>query len=240
MECCGCRWYTADHYRNFILEIMSTLEDTLNNIVNYFKNLLIIQYHDKPKAQATIEAITRLTLADGLLFQIKDAFRIKTAAGVQLDAIGDYAGIDRFFIFGDRTQLNDNEYRILIQLKRLQNSSNHSHRSIDEGLFNTFGNKIYATTDNDMTMNYFIDRTSEIIIYAGIYKNAFPRPMGIGLLFILLDNATYPNKKYFGFGSYDVNIDPLVTDYDIGGFDDYDNTNDTNSYWLTYDDIVIP
>ena len=66
-------------------------------ILDYYKNLLIIQYHEKPKAQATIEALVRVILADGILLDIDNAFNLDTAVGVQLDTIGKYVGIDRFY-----------------------------------------------------------------------------------------------------------------------------------------------
>lgn len=70
---------------------------TLNNFIDYYTNLLIVQYHNKPKAKATIELMTRLLWADMALMQLRDAFDWRTATGVQLDTIGKWVGVDRFY-----------------------------------------------------------------------------------------------------------------------------------------------
>lgn len=69
----------------------------LNNFIDYYTNLLIVQYHNKPKAKATIELMTRLFWADMALMQVRDAFDWRTATGVQLDIIGKWIGVDRFY-----------------------------------------------------------------------------------------------------------------------------------------------
>jgi len=70
---------------------------------NYFANLLIIQYHDKPKAVATIKALLSIlnpinqATGNWLINDIRDAFNLDTAVGEQLDWIGKYVGVDRFY-----------------------------------------------------------------------------------------------------------------------------------------------
>jgi hypothetical protein len=65
--------------------------------LNYYKNLLIIQYNNKPKAQETIELNLNALLKDDILNQLEDAFNLETAIGKQLDILGKYIGLDRFF-----------------------------------------------------------------------------------------------------------------------------------------------
>lgn len=69
----------------------------VDDIINYYANLLIIQYHDQPKAQATIELFAKELLASNILIDIQDAYDIDTAVGVQLDVIGKYAGVNRYY-----------------------------------------------------------------------------------------------------------------------------------------------
>lgn len=69
----------------------------VTDIIEYYSNLLIIQYNQKPKAKATIEAFVNELLASGILFDIRDAFNIETAVGVQLDILGKYVDLDRFY-----------------------------------------------------------------------------------------------------------------------------------------------
>lgn len=69
----------------------------IQGIIDYYTNLLIIQYNDQPKARATIALMVEQLEANGILFQVRDAFSVDDAVGVQLDIIGKYVGIDRYF-----------------------------------------------------------------------------------------------------------------------------------------------
>lgn len=71
--------------------------EVLEELKNYYANLLIIQYHGKPKATANIKMFAELILASLIIFQIRDSFDWKTATGNQLDIIGKWLGIDRFY-----------------------------------------------------------------------------------------------------------------------------------------------
>ena len=75
------------------MDYIATLED----LKKYYANLLIIQYNGKPKARATIELMVKLLYVNMVLLQIRDAFDWKTAVGVQLDIIGDWVGVNRFY-----------------------------------------------------------------------------------------------------------------------------------------------
>lgn len=68
----------------------------MEELLNYYRNLLIIQYHNKPKAKATIDAFVNLLWANFVLKQMRDAFDVDTAVGKQLDIIGLWVGVDRF------------------------------------------------------------------------------------------------------------------------------------------------
>lgn len=70
-------------------------ETEVENVKNYYADLLIIQYRQKPKARATIKLGTGLYLCDGLLFQMNNILDIDTAIGVQLDLIGKILGQPR-------------------------------------------------------------------------------------------------------------------------------------------------
>ena len=55
-------------------------------LVEYYVNLLIIQYHNKPKAKATIRAfVSQLLEFYSLIKEIQFAYGIETAIGDQLD-----------------------------------------------------------------------------------------------------------------------------------------------------------
>ena len=74
-------------------------------LIEYYQDLLIVQYHDKPKAKAMIKAEMEETLANLLEIQVRDAFDVDTAVGVQLDIIGKWVGVDRIF----KGQMFDNK-----------------------------------------------------------------------------------------------------------------------------------
>lgn len=57
-------------------------------VKEYYANLLILQYHSKPKARETVKVSADLYLADGLLFQFENLLDIDSAQGAQLDIIG--------------------------------------------------------------------------------------------------------------------------------------------------------
>lgn len=66
------------------------------DIIEYYKNLLILQYRNKAKAVATIENIAKIILQDNILLNIESAFNPETAVGKQLDILAKYLGLDRF------------------------------------------------------------------------------------------------------------------------------------------------
>ena len=69
----------------------------VTDLINYYQNLLIIQYHDQPKAQATIDLLVGTALASGILQDIQEGFNIDTAVGAQLDILGKYVDLTRSF-----------------------------------------------------------------------------------------------------------------------------------------------
>ncbi len=75
----------------------------INELIDYYVNLLIIQYNDKPKARATIALFAEILLANGIIFQVQDGYDIDTAIGLQLDTVAKYIGSTRFYSGQDLT-----------------------------------------------------------------------------------------------------------------------------------------
>lgn len=69
----------------------------VTDLVEFYRNLLIIQYNRRPKASATMKLLAETMLANGIYFDVLNGYSVETAVGVQLDVIGKYVGIDRFF-----------------------------------------------------------------------------------------------------------------------------------------------
>lgn len=60
----------------------------LSEVKEYYADLLILQYHSKPKARETVKIGVDIYSGDGLVFQLPDILDIDTAQGAQLDIIG--------------------------------------------------------------------------------------------------------------------------------------------------------
>ena len=183
--------------------------------MNYYSNLLILQYHNKPKARATIEATTDL-MPDNLIQDVISGFDINTAAGKQLDILGEYIGLDRNYIDdGSVTLLSDDDYRVLLKLKIVCNTSDFSHKNIDESLYEVFGTDIRMDSIGNMKMTYFIPAEAVTVIRAAIQKGVLPKPMGVDMSYVI----EY-DQKFFAFCSYENTTAVYKT-----GFRDYNNPN---------------
>lgn len=71
--------------------------ETVVQLIDYYCQLLIIQYHEQPKAQATIAAYIKALLANAVALDVQNGYNVDTAIGVQLDVLGKYADINRFY-----------------------------------------------------------------------------------------------------------------------------------------------
>lgn len=74
---------------------MSLTTDEINDVIEDYINLLILQYRDKPNAVQQIKDYVSGVFSDGLVFDVRDGFNINTAVGKQLDILGKYIGADR-------------------------------------------------------------------------------------------------------------------------------------------------
>ena len=190
---------------------------------SYYSNLLIMQYHNKPKAKATIEATVGL-LPDDLIMEVINGFDIETAVGKQLDILGEYVGVDRYYLVDNQAELlNDEDYRILIKLKAISNTSDLSYKSLEEALYNFFGNSVRMDSVGNMEMTYFVPKNKTPIIQAAIQKEVLPRPMGVRCSYII----EY-DKRFFGFCTYQNQTAVYKT-----GFRTYNNPNKVGEV-LTY------
>lgn len=98
-------------------------QEFIDSLVDYYTNLLIVQYNNLPKANATIGLLVEEALANGVYWDVEKAYNIlqipqpvwdapgqdwdepgefwdilpDIAVGKQLDIIGKYVGVDRFY-----------------------------------------------------------------------------------------------------------------------------------------------
>lgn len=74
----------------------------ITELTDYYANLLILQYNNLTKAAATIKLLASTFLAQGVGIDVQNAYNIDsslgaTAIGVQLDVLGKYAGVNRYY-----------------------------------------------------------------------------------------------------------------------------------------------
>lgn len=74
----------------------------IDSLVSYYANLLILQYKNLPKSSATIELLATTLLANGVATDVAAAYNIDpelgpTAVGKQLDVLGKYIGVTRYY-----------------------------------------------------------------------------------------------------------------------------------------------
>lgn len=72
---------------------------TDQELIDYYVNLLIIQYKTLPNATGTIAALATEVVASQIYNQVLNGFELQTAIGKQLDILADYVGAPRT-IFG--------------------------------------------------------------------------------------------------------------------------------------------
>lgn len=68
---------------------------TTAELIEYYKNLLIIQYRTRSKALATVATYVGEIVADQIIDQVRSGFDLSTAIGAQLDILGTYKGVNR-------------------------------------------------------------------------------------------------------------------------------------------------
>ena len=193
----------------------------ISEIVNLYKQLLIVQYADKPKAQATIELYINELLADGIYWEVNDAYNIDTAVGVQLDILGKYIGLTRDY---NGLLLSDDDYRFLLLLKIAKNYTNHSTYEIATDLFRLFDDEVIMIDNFNMSISYFASPTLLATAIIARNKKCLPKPAGVNINLIEIND-------YFVYGNYNDNSEVIgfgfadYTDSDVqgGDFSQYNN-----------------
>lgn len=201
---------------------------TIQELAEYYSGLLIAQYKNKSKAKATIELIIKILIPENsgtenlLILDVQDAFDINTAVGVQLNILDKYIGC------GGRGTLDDDDFRFLLKLKIIQNSSDHSFKSINDSLYSFFGTDVYMTSSGNMSLTYYVPSSITSIIDTIISRKLLPVPMGVDFQAVLVSSG----GGYFGFSRYESSVQPA------NGFTTYsDITKDGDI--LMYDDILL-
>lgn len=172
---------------------------TTQELINYYANLLIIQYIGKPKAYATIQALVKMVVMDQLPLAAQNAFNMDgTAIGVQLDVLGKYVGVTRngYDLFGNPITLNDADFFTFIKLAIITNSAGSDLNTIQNLLNQFFPGEVFVFDHKDMRMSYLINSTigSQALVELFITEGKLPKPMGVQLAAPIYAS----NLKFFG------------------------------------------
>lgn len=193
-------------------------------LLQYYANLLIIQYLGQPKAYATVMAQVAPFVMDLLPLKVQDAFNLlgsNKAVGNQLDIIGKYVGVTRNgYGFTAPITLDDEDFLTFIQMGIIRNRSGSSLATIQSLLNEFFPDQIFVFDYANMFMSYLIDTSvgSQDLIDLFVTEGLLPKPMGVGLSVI-----AYPIiDKFFGLRSYDGPASPLTTP--LNSYDSYDTS----------------
>lgn len=205
----------------------------VSNIVQYYADLLIIQYNGKPKATATVKTMVEIILQNGILLDVLNAFNPETCTGKQQDILGKWIGVDRYYLGDGSTQILDDEtYRTVLNFKAISNSTDMTSSSIDNILYEFFGDNIICASENNLRIYYLV--TDEYFNIASILlqKKVLPKPLGIRL------GGIVRNKTWLGFSNYSSFNGSQPTN--IVGFSNYENFLTKEGNFLSYEDIFYP
>ena len=189
---------------------------------SYYQNLLIKQYHDKTKAKGTIDALVTQAFADWVYPQVRDAFDIDTAVGVQLDTLGKYVGVDRTSLVSQ----TDNNMRFMIKMKIIQNVSDHSYKSLDDYYKLFFDDQVEIYDNQDMTISLYFPLTILDLMMQALNTNSLPRPLGVAIILYAIIN---PNGT-FGFSRLGI-TDSIINGYGVEGVATYEGGTYIRAFW---------
>lgn len=153
------------------------ITNQMQKFIDYYVNLLIIQYHNKPKAQATIRAFLRpLAEVFQLYKDLENAFNIETAEGVQLDIVAKYFGVKRTYnnIVFDRLYHNYqyiNGYVDGLSFQTIKNQGDGGTWTLE-----TANRSYYDLSDKELRLLIklrIIGLNNELLTYAFFYNHLF-------------------------------------------------------------------
>ena len=183
---------------------MATKED----LIKYYQNLLIIQYHNKPKAKAVIGLLVgELIDAWDMLNKVRDCFNLDVAIGKQLDILAKYYGIGRNWAgidfnnkYFDFQYTDENHTRPDNPVPYRDGLSYQTLTNRGEGYYQTLLGKAKASyTMTDYELRNFIKLrmialANEKITYEYLYNEMFRL---FGLLIIPIANDDMTLEYYF-------------------------------------------
>ncbi len=208
---------------------------TNQQLIDYYANLLILQYIGKAKAYATIQGLVTPVIMDQLPTQVMNGFNLtgaSPAVGVQLDVLGKYAGVSRNgYGFNGPITLNDADFLTLIQMAIIRNFSGSSLFDIQALIAQFFPGSILVFDYQNMQMSYLISSTvgSQDLVQMFVVQKLLPKPMGVGLANVIYAPIV---TTFFGFRTY------ALAAHNSSPFNTY-GSYQTNRPWLSYANAIV-
>lgn len=165
----------------------------IEDVKEYYANLLILQYRGKIKARETVKEGINIYMGDTVLFQLQDILDIDVAEGAQLDIIGKILDCPRIV---DWVNLDDDDYRTLLKFKAIINVLRGSEAEMDEVYWNVFGDDILLKNNHDLTITYVVSSNIESVVKIALDRGYLRAPEGVGLNYII--EVPIPTK-IFGY-----------------------------------------
>src|ERR1700677_5062500 len=134
---------------------------TTQELINYYANLLILEYIGKPNSYATIQALVTPVIMSQLPIAVQSACNMDgSAVGVQLDVLGKYAGVTRngYGLQGQPISLDDVDFFSFIQMAIFRNSQTSDLYTIQKliQIFFPLG-ELLVFDHKEMRMSYLIN-----------------------------------------------------------------------------------
>lgn len=175
-----------------------------------YLNIITSQHRQQPKYIAMVSAFLRKINDAKVLLDAWDLhFGLNESFGAQLDVIGEIVGRKRKLDFqpvGYSAVLDDENYRLVIKAKILQNQWDGTNQSI-KTLFNSvFPDKTLVIQDNqDMTMKAtIIGLENELHKQLLNHGYIIPKPSGVGLEVSIITNKIFAfDRSDQSFGGWD-------------------------------------
>lgn len=146
----------------------------LEQLYTWACNSLIMEYRHAPKNRALMRELVNLIFANNVLIDIKEGFDVETAVGKQLDIIGDWVGVNRYY---DAIDLWEQPYLALVNYSNVQDDEyeqwqggfyNYTNFEENEGGFLTY--KVWR--DTRTKVNQMGDAYFRELIKLKIIKNS--------------------------------------------------------------------
>lgn len=172
---------------------------TNQQVIDYYVDLLILQYRGLTKARATVDQLVKMAVADQIYTEVQDAFNLDAAEGLQLDVLGTIVGASRYgYDFSGNVTLGDDDYRQLIRIAIVQNSLGSSLSDVQTLLDTYFEGIIFVFDHLGMRINYFVDSDaiSPTLAEFFIMQGRLPKPIGVQLGSIIYIPSI---DDFFGF-----------------------------------------